>query len=101
MSSKGNVSGYSRRSTLKSSLSSPKLGRRGVELLKEPDCDLRLGPLNIKAPEDTNSTLGMEPWSEFELALERMFGDFEALRSFVIGAVVSVGLVLKNEVKAL
>lgn len=55
------MSECTRRGDLKSVLSPIKLGNRDVELLNEPDRDLRLGPLNVNTPVDTNSRLGMEP----------------------------------------
>lgn len=74
--------------------------KRETEVLKDRDRDLRLGPLKMKAPVDTNSRLGIEPAKDPELALERPVDEVGTAEEFV-GDSSSTGVVLNRELSTL
>jgi hypothetical protein len=72
-----------------------------VEFVNDPECDLRLGPLNMNAPVETKSMLGADPKLEPEPALDRELEALDSVgRSIGRGSVV-VEVVEKNEVSTL
>lgn len=78
-----------------------KLGNLDVELLNEPEYDLRLGPLNKNAPGDMKSMLSMEPKLDPEPARDRVLEVLEPVGRFIGRGRTVAEVLWKNEVNTL